>query len=126
MCYGTISVVIECWSGSMLSGTHLLLLSMELWPSCTLGTWQCLGDKLCNSHIMVVVSRVLLLSTWHVQPSFKLIVQSPTVHVFLRCACLVVLHSRCRLLFIYGYVYICMCLHMCSRQGPRINLINLR
>ena len=32
-------------------------------------------DKLCNAHMMVVVNRVLLLSAWHVQPSFKLKVQ---------------------------------------------------
>ena len=33
-----------------------------------------LADKLGNAHIMVLVNLVLLLSTWHVQPS-----QSPTV-----------------------------------------------
>ena len=40
--------------------------------------WEA-DDKLCNAHIMVVVNRVLLLSAWHVQPSFKLKVQFPPV-----------------------------------------------
>ena len=43
--------------------------------------WEA-DDELCNARIMVVVNRVLLLSACHVQPSFKLKVQFPTV--FLR------------------------------------------
>jgi len=40
--------------------------------------WEA-DDKLCNAHIMIVVNRVLLLSAWHVQPSFKLKVPFPAV-----------------------------------------------
>ena len=79
--------MVECWSGSMLSGTQLLytakhgtfltlIAPVVQWEPGN--AWEA-DDKLCNAHMMVVVNRVLLLSTWHVQPSFKLNVQFLTV-----------------------------------------------
>ena len=68
------------------------------------------------------VNLVLLLSMWHVQPSFGLIVQSPTV--LLRCACLGkhdCVTRRCKLLFVYMYIcvhaliYMCTCVDICDR-----------
>ena len=104
MCCDTSSVVVDYWSCSILIGTQLLSLSMELrshCSNCTMGTWK-VGTMQCISHIM-----------WHVQPSFELIVLSPTV--FLRYALLGKHDCVTRLL--QAFANTCVCVLVYSRQG---------
>ena len=81
MCCGSNSVVVECWSGSMLNGnqlpawsfTHIaLVVQWERYSSCEACRFQA-------EQLLIVVNLVLLLSMWYEQLSFKLIIQSSTV-----------------------------------------------